>query len=56
MTRRRLTPEDEMNLKFEECRACRLVMSKACGGCDSGENFEDADEPADVFEFMSRRG
>lgn len=56
MTRRRLTPEDELELKFEDCRACKLVLSKACKGCMSGENFEDADEPDDVFEFMSRRG
>ena len=54
MPRKRLTPDQEAELKFEDCAACKLVLSKACRGCVAGENFLDADEPEDAFEFMSR--
>lgn len=54
MTRRRLSQEDLLELKFDDCRACKLVLTKACRGCDLGENFEDADEPEDVVSLMDR--
>jgi hypothetical protein len=54
MGRKRLTPDQEYELKFEDCAACKLVLSKACKTCAVGENFVDADEPEDTFEFMER--
>lgn len=56
MPPRRLTDEQIAELKFDDCRVCKNVLSKKCRGCDSGENFEDADEPEDVFRFMNRHG
>lgn len=56
MSRKPIDPDQYERLKFSECEACKLVLTRACRNCDSGELFEDADEPEDTFEFMSRYG
>lgn len=56
MPRKPLEPDQIDSLKFSECESCQLVLTRACRSCTAGELFEDADEPEDTFEFMSRFG
>jgi hypothetical protein len=57
MPPRKLTEEQIANLKFDDCRLCKFVINKKkCGGCDAGENFAGADDPADVVTLFNRFG
>lgn len=53
MPRRHFLPHEEASLKFEECISCIFAVTKTCRTCDAGENFEDADTPAEVCDLMN---
>lgn len=52
MPRRRFLKEEIRQMKFDDCISCQYALTKTCRSCDSGEHFEDADEPQEVCELI----
>ena len=52
MPRRNFLKEEIRQLKFEDCISCKFALTKACRECDSGEHFEDCDQPQEVVELL----